>query len=164
MASSYPSLQERIDVSGKLVVFSRHHTARIMGVQFNPHITECVHHRGMMGMRFSKKGHPRHEGECFLEVLETKFSDQSVVSFCPHESAYLRPMYTKKAEAHALILGLCDLLTYANPPSASPASEDASCEGTSVAPVSTNISNSLIFSACRMWPLRSNQHFRCIVE
>ena len=102
-----PSLQERIDVSGKLVVFSRHHTARIMGVQFNPHITECVHHRGMMGMRFSKKGHPRHEGECFLEVLETKFSDQSVVSFCPHESAYLRPMYTKKgAEARALTVGL----------------------------------------------------------
>ena len=110
------SLQERIDVSGKLVVFSRHHTARIMGVQFNPHITECVHHRGMMDMRFSKKGHPRHEGECFLKVLETKFSDQSVVSFCPHESAYLRPMYTKKgAEAHALILGLCDLLDLRQP-------------------------------------------------
>ena len=110
------SLQKSIDVPGKLVVLSRHHTSRIVGVQFNPHIAECVHHRGMMGMRFGKESHPRHEGERFLEVLETKFSDQSVVSFCPHESAYLRPMYTKKgAEAHALILGLNDLLDLSQP-------------------------------------------------
>lgn len=101
------SLQESIDVSSKLVIFSRHHTTCIVGVQFDSHITECIHHRGMMGMRFSKESHPRHEGERFLEVLESKFSDQSVVSFCPHESAYLRPMYTKKgAEARALIVGL----------------------------------------------------------
>ena len=110
------SLQERIDVPCKLVVFSRHHTARIVGVQFNPHVAECVHHRGMMGMRFRKESHPRHEGERFLEVLETKFSDQSVVSFCPHESAYLRPMYTKKgAVAHALILGLNEMLDLSQP-------------------------------------------------
>ena len=90
------SLQKGIDVPRKLVVFSRHHTASIVRVQFDPHVTECIHHRGVMGMRFGKERHPRHEGKRFLEVLETKFSDQSVVSFCPHEPAYLRPMYTKK--------------------------------------------------------------------
>ena len=100
-ARPLPSLKEGIDVLGEFVVFAGHNTTRVVGVQFNAHVTERIDHRGMVGMGFGKKGHPRHESECFLEVLETKFSDQSVVSFCPHEPAYLRPMYTKKARKPA---------------------------------------------------------------
>ena len=81
----FSSLKQRVDVARQFMVFTRHHAPCIMGVQFDAHVAERVHHGGMMGMRLRQEGHPCHEGEGFLKILESKLSDQSVVAFCPHE-------------------------------------------------------------------------------
>lgn len=81
----FPLLEQRVDVAGQFMVLARHHTPCIMGVQLDTHVAERIHHGGMMGMRLRQEGHPCHEGEGFLKILEPKLTDQSVVAFCPHE-------------------------------------------------------------------------------
>ena len=48
---TFSLLQQRVDVAGQFVVLARHHAASIMGVQFDAHVAERVHHGGMMGVR-----------------------------------------------------------------------------------------------------------------
>ena len=78
------SLKKGVDGVGQPAVPVGHHVAGIVGVKLNPHVAELVVEDGVVGLLLSEEGHARHEGEGFLEILETEFPDQPVVLFHPH--------------------------------------------------------------------------------
>ena len=82
-------LEELVYGLSQMPVLVGHNTACIMRVQLNAHIAVLVVKTGVMGMFLCQESHTRHEGECFLKILEPKFSDQPVVFLEPHLSRFI---------------------------------------------------------------------------
>lgn len=80
----FNSLQQPVDGVGQLAVAFGHHMPGVMGVQLNPDVAEFVVEDGVMPLLLGEEGHPRHEGEGFLKVLEPELTHESVVLFHPH--------------------------------------------------------------------------------
>ena len=82
-------LEKAINGICQVAVFIGHNPSSIMGVQFNAHIAVLIVETGVMGMVLCQKSHTRHERECFLKVLESKFPDQAVVLLEPHIERFM---------------------------------------------------------------------------
>lgn len=78
------SLQEHINGIGQFPITVGDHIPSIVGVKLNAHIAKLIVHGRMMALMFGQKGHPCHEGERLLKILETELANESIVLFQPH--------------------------------------------------------------------------------